>query len=330
MKGRSLFTGFFIVSRKRHTIMVSNAHPSPGGSAGLGIDLHPYYENLAPSPTLAINERVNALWAQGRIVHHLGFGESRFPVHPKLVEALERHGLAKSYLAAQGLPALREVVASYYADQLGQSFSAEQVIVGPGSKALIFALQMALSADLFLPSPSWVSYEPQAAMLGKRASYIPSRVEDDYALDLDALDAMVSKSTTMQRLLILNSPNNPTGCMLDDANLVELADFCRERNVLVLSDEIYFRVRHDRDHHSIATHYPEGTVVLGGLSKHLSIGGWRLGVALLPDHEAGRRLMAAVTAIASEIWSAVASPVQTPTNSCTAPLTTVLAEFCHR
>ena len=287
------------------------AESNAGGPAkDFHIDLNPYFSGLMPSPTLAVNERVAELRREGRTVYHLGFGESRFPVHSRLAAALQQHSMAKSYLAAQGLPELRETVARYYTTQLRQPFGADQVIVGPGSKALIFAVQMAMSADLFLPSPSWVSYEPQAQMLGKRVSYIPSRVENDHALDLDALDALLAGSSTPQRLLILNSPNNPTGMMLDEASLQALAGFCRERNVVVLSDEIYFRVRQDREHHSIARYYPEGTIILGGLSKHLSIGGWRLGVALVPDHDAGRRLLGAMTAIASEIWSAVASPVQ--------------------
>ena len=284
--------------------------PSSGGAGEVGFDLDPYYHGLAPSPTLHINEIVNRLWREGRIVYHLGFGESRFPVHPKLLAALEEHGRAKSYLAAQGLFELREAVAGYYTTELGQSFSSEQVIVGPGSKALIFALQMALAADLFLPSPAWVSYEPQGHMLGKDVHYVPSRAEDNYALDLDALGALIDASNANQHLLVLTSPNNPTGMMLDDTALADIAAFCRERNVIVLSDEIYFRVSHSRDHHSIVSHYPEGTIVMGGLSKHLSIGGWRVGVALLPDTPAGAELRKAMTAIASEVWSAVASPVQ--------------------
>ncbi len=278
--------------------------------ADRAIDLHAYYRDLEPSPTLRINEAVNRRWRNGEVVYHLGFGESRFPVHPLLLEALTEYGRAKSYLAAQGLPELLEAVAGYYTRHLDVPFAASQVVVGPGSKGLIFAVQMAMSAELFLPSPSWVSYAPQAEMIGKRVRYIPSRVEDDYRLDLEAFDRMLGDSGTEQKLLVINSPNNPTGIMLDEAFLAELAGFCRERNVIVMSDEIYFRVRGERPHRSIAGFYPEGTIVLGGLSKHLSIGGWRLGVALFPDTTGGQALVQAVTAIASEIWSAVAAPVQ--------------------
>lgn len=278
--------------------------------ADLDIDLHAYYRDLAPSPTLHINEAVNRRWRNGETVYHLGFGESRFPVHPLLLDALTEYGRAKSYLAARGLPRLLDAVAAYYTRHLGIPFSESQVVVGPGSKGLIFAMQMAMSAELYLPSPSWVSYAPQAEMLGKRVRYIPSRVEDDYRIDLQAFDRMLADAETRQKILVINSPNNPTGIMLGEDTLAELAEFCRARNVIVMSDEIYFRVRGERPHRSIASFYPEGTIVLGGLSKHLSVGGWRLGVALLPATPGGQSLLAAVTAIASEIWSAVAAPVQ--------------------
>lgn len=276
----------------------------------VAIELEPFFRDLPSSPTLQINETVRRLWQDGETVYHLGFGESRFPVHPRLLAGLGEHGRAKSYLPGRGLPALLDAVAAWYTRHLGIDFDPGQVVVGPGSKALIYAVQMAVSAELYLPSPSWVSYAPQAEMLGKRVRYIPSRVEDDHALDLDAFEQLLATATTRQRLLIINSPNNPTGGMLDPAELEALAGFCREHNVIVLSDEIYFRVCGDRKHESIAKWYPEGTIILGGLSKHLSIGGWRLGVALFPDTESGRDLLRTVVAIASETWSAVAAPVQ--------------------
>lgn len=264
----------------------------------------------APSPTLHINERVDALWRSGAQVFHLGFGESRFPVHPRLRDALVNAAAEKSYLPAKGLMALRRAVARNHAEQLGGAVDAERVMVGPGSKALIYALQMALAADLYLPAPAWVSYAEQARLLGKAVRFIPGRVEADYELELQALDAAISDSGR-QQLLIINSPNNPTGRIFTAESLRALADFCRARRMVVLSDEIYARVRQPgQSHHSLASYYPEGTFVVGGISKHLSLGGWRLGVLIAPDSDAGYRALAAMEAIASEIWSAVAAPVQ--------------------
>lgn len=273
--------------------------------------LSPSLQNLVPSPTLRMNERVNQLWAEGQQVFHLGFGESRFPVHPKLQSALAANAHQKSYLAGQGLAALREQIAAFYSQQLQRPVSAAQVIVGPGSKALIYALQMALDGDLILPTPSWVSYAPQAELLGKRVHFVPATPEDGYALRLEALAATVAGAAAGQKILLLNSPNNPTGRMLDAPFLVELAALCRREQVVVLSDEIYGLVPHGhKPHVSLAQFYPEGTVVLSGLSKHLSLGGWRLGVALVPEGENGRFLLQQLRAIASEIWSTPTAPVQ--------------------
>lgn len=269
------------------------------------------FADLAPSSTLYINETVNAMWSKGQTVYHMGFGESRFAVHPKLKTALVQYSNKKSYLPARGLPKLCETVASYYSDKLNQAFTEKQVIIGPGSKAIIYGLQMVLDADVFLPTPSWVSYGPQAQLLGKQYHYIPSDVQKNHHFDLAAFDALIKASTKACKLLIINSPNNPTGQMFDDSFLQTLANYCRQQGIWVLSDEIYFEVCHGSiPHVSIAKYYPEATFVLGGLSKHLSIGGWRLGVGLMPDTDLGRQVMQKLVVLASEVWSGVSAPIQ--------------------
>ncbi len=278
---------------------------------GSDIKLNPTLLDRAPSSTLFINELVAGLWARGERVLHMGIGESRFGVHPKLQAALSSSAEQKSYSPARGLPNLCEIIAEYYTGKLALPVAPHQVIVGPGSKALIYALQLALDAELYLPTPSWVSYAPQAQLLNKSVFYIPSQVAEGYRFDLNEFDSLIRAAGNTQKLLVINSPNNPTGQMLDEQFLKELAEYCRKENVLVLSDEIYFLIRHgDVRHCSIAKYYPEGTFILGGLSKHLSIGGWRIGVAILPDTQGGERVMSALEVIASETWSCVASPVQ--------------------
>ncbi|MGK0375861.1 MAG: aspartate/methionine/tyrosine aminotransferase [Arenicella sp.] len=272
---------------------------------------NPAFDGLVPSSTLFINEAVNQLWQQGEQAFHMGFGESRFDVHPRLKSSLIDNANKKSYLPARGLPALIDSVASYYTSKLNTPFSSSQVIVGPGSKSLIFGLQMVMNADLFLPTPSWVSYAPQAQLLGNKVSYIRSSVEDNYQLDIDALDDLVKKSDNPCKLLIINSPNNPTGEVMSDDFLKKLADYCRANDIWVLSDEIYFQVCHGNvEHVSIAKYYPERTFVFGGLSKHLSIGGWRVGVALFPNTEIGKQLLQKMVVFASETWSGVSAPIQ--------------------
>lgn len=271
------------------------------------------------SPTLYINQRVKEMWAAGEQVYHLGFGESRFPVHPKVREALIAHADAKSYLPTAGIPELRAAIADFYTKQMGVDARADQVFVAPGSKALLYAFQVALAGETLLPTPSWVSYAPQAHLHNRPVRYIPAgpsrgagrRPDDDFRLNPDALRATLAESRHDQRILVLNSPSNPTGQMLDAALLEEIAHICRESNTLVLSDEIYALTAHGHQEHiSISRFYPEGTVVLGGLSKHLSLGGWRLGAAIVPPGETGQQLLQAVVRVGGEIWSCVTAPVQ--------------------
>ena len=175
-----------------------------------------FANRLEPSATLLINERVNQLWAEGETVYHLGFGESRMPVHPKLLKALRENAHQKSYLSGQGLAQLRTEIAGFYSRNLTLPTKASQVIVGPGSKALIYALQMVMDADLILPTPSWVSYGPQAELLGRPVRTIPGSMRDHYALTVDALDQTLSTGATDRpKILLLNSPNNPTGNRID-------------------------------------------------------------------------------------------------------------------
>ncbi|NND00109.1 MAG: pyridoxal phosphate-dependent aminotransferase, partial [Gammaproteobacteria bacterium] len=141
--------------------------------------------------------------------------------------------------------------------------------------------------------------------------YVPSSAADPYQLDIGELDKLVAASDNPVRMLLINSPNNPTGQMLSPDFLQELAAYCRANRIIVLSDEIYFQVSHGEvEHVSMANYYPEGCLVLGGLSKHLSIGGWRLGVALLPDSDFGKALISKLLIFASETWSGVSAPIQ--------------------
>lgn len=281
-------------------------------TADWALSLAPHIERrMELSPTLRINERVRAMWADGQEVYHLGFGESRFPVHPKLAQALRENVHHKSYVAAQGIPELREAVADFYTKHFHLPTTPDRVMVGPGSKALLYTLLTVLQGDLLLPTPSWVSYEPQARILGKPVRRIPAIPQEDHALKIDALRHTVATSEQEQHILLLNSPNNPTGQMMGADLVNQLARFCRQEQVTVISDEIYGLAGHgDVLHHSMARAFPEGTVVLGSLSKHLSLGGWRLGVAVAPEGPAGQQLIQALRMVAGELWSCVAAPIQ--------------------
>lgn len=261
-----------------------------------------------PSATLLINERSIKLIAEGRKVFRLGFGQSPFPVPQVVVKSLQENAHHKDYLPVFGLPALRKSVASHAHSKIGLDVSADQVMIGPGSKELIFGVQLALDADLLLPSPSWVTYEPQANMLGKKVHWMDTLESENWVLSPSTLQTACQSVNSDCKLLILNYPNNPTGTTYTADDLQALVDVLRGNNIIVISDEIYAEVDHTGNHVSLSQFYPEGTIISAGLSKWCGAGGWRLGTFIFPKELAW--LQDAMRVIASETFSAVAAPIQ--------------------
>lgn len=271
-----------------------------------------FTNHFKDSPTLAINEQVKYLWSEGQDVLHLGFGESRFPVHQQLQTALQHNCHRKEYLPTHGLPQLRSAVAQFYEDTFHIPCVATQVTIAPGSKLLLYAVQMILDGVLLLPLPSWVSYQPQAKMLHKKSFWIKTDPKNDYQLSLNDLKKTwqsAQKKGHKRGLLLLNSPNNPSGTMIDVSVLSEIAAYCRQEGIIVLSDEIYGMVTFDENkQRSIAEFYPEGTIIFSGVSKNLSLGGWRMGYAIVPKNMP--EVTKTLGTVASETWSSVAAPIQ--------------------
>jgi aspartate/methionine/tyrosine aminotransferase len=254
------------------------------------------------------------MWASGKNVYHLAFGESRFPIHPKIAAALAANAHRRSYTSALGISELRHAIAEHYRRRFQLDVSAEQVVVGPGSKSLIYAALMALGEEVIIPQPSWVSYGPQAHILGKPVTFIPTRPQVNFELELDVLESRIHESRQNwgnPEVFIVNSPKNPTGTMMRPEKVEALAGFAREHELMVLSDEIYALTAFSKiPHVSISKFYPEGTVVFGGLSKSLPLGGWRIGTAILPRENGGKALGQALENIASNIWTCTSAPVQ--------------------
>ncbi|HLV99243.1 MAG TPA: aminotransferase class I/II-fold pyridoxal phosphate-dependent enzyme [Ktedonobacterales bacterium] len=278
------------------------------------LSLAPTSGGRAASPTLAINETIAARRAAGRRVIHLGFGEASFPLHPILRAALADHATKTSYAPVLGIPALRQAIAGYLSRTRGLHLSAAQIAVGPGSKPLLYALMQVLAGDLLLPAPSWVSYAPHARLAGRRVIAVETDAGDHHRLAPQTLSATLERARSDgadPRILLVNSPSNPTGGMFERADVEAIALWAREQGITIISDEIYAELAHGwRAHVSPAAFYPEGTIVTGGLSKAFSAGGWRLGYAALPATDAGEQVMAALRALASEIWSSTPTPVQ--------------------
>ncbi|MEE8120608.1 MAG: aminotransferase class I/II-fold pyridoxal phosphate-dependent enzyme [Anaerolineales bacterium] len=263
------------------------------------------------SPTLEINERVRSAREQGKEVLHMGFGQSPFPAHPLIQEALADSADKNMYLPSAGLPELRELSRHYLSEKFGFDANDFKTIVGPGSKELIYDIQLAVEGDLLLPVPSWVSYAPQAVLIDDPIIKIPTTITDNYHITAESLEEtiVVSRQKGMNpRKLILNYPNNPSGLTMAPDRLEQIAHVCRKQGILVISDEIYGLVNYKQNHTSIAKFYTEGTIVTSGLSKHLSLGGYRLGVAFVP--KALNSIFEAMVGIASETWSTVSAPIQ--------------------
>lgn len=263
---------------------------------------------IQPSATLRINELSNQLRSEGRDIIKLGLGQSPFPVPARVVTALQEHAHEKDYLPVKGLKSLREAIAGYINRSERMRCSWEDVLIGPGSKELLFILQLAYYGDLLIPRPSWVSYAPQARIIGRSVHWLPTHAENNWQLTAEELDIICRDDPSRPRILILNYPSNPTGCTYTDDQLLAIANVARKYRLILLSDEIYGEVHFEGAHKSIARYYPEGTIISTGLSKWAGAGGWRLGTFIFPKEL--RPLQDAMAIIASETYTATSAPIQ--------------------
>lgn len=279
---------------------------NPDRSVSLNLNIR----GMHPSATLAIKEQCRRLRSEGRHVYDFGLGQSPFPVPAPMVEALRLAAPEKDYLPVKGLPALREAVAGYHRRRDQIDTHPDRVLIGPGSKELMFLLQICYYGEIILPTPCWVSYLPQARIIGRRDSMIHTRPEADWQLSAEQLCQSLElvHDDHRPRLLVLNYPSNPTGDTYCIDELRQLAEVCRRFGLIVLSDEIYGELHHTGEHVSIARFYPEGTILSSGISKWCGAGGWRLGTFSFPPEL--EWLCDAMAAVASETYTSVSAPIQ--------------------
>ncbi|MFI6767497.1 pyridoxal phosphate-dependent aminotransferase [Streptomyces sp. NPDC050355] len=268
-----------------------------------------------PSPNLALNQLVDRRRAEGASLVHLAFGEARLPVLPQLAEQLALGAARACYGPVAGAEGVRDAVAGYFTRRRLPT-EADRVIVAPGSKPLLMALQLVIPGDVLLPRPAWNTYAPQARYAGKKVYGVPIPAECGGVPAPGALRETIRRARAAgadPRLLVLTLPDNPTGTLAPPALIRELCALARAEDLLIISDEIYRDIVHDPESTpflSPAEAAPERTVVTSGLSKTLGLGGWRIGVARFPVGETGALLRDAVTAAASELWSTLAGPMQ--------------------
>jgi aspartate aminotransferase len=270
--------------------------------------LSPAASELAGSIATAMAARADALLAAGRDVARLDLGRSPFPVPPAMIEALRAAAGERDYLPVEGLPALRRAIADFTERRLGIDRTADDVLVGPGSRELLFLLFTVWGGEIVIPSPAWAAHATQAQVLGRTVHRLDTRAEDGWLITPAALDRTLSSMAGPARLLVLNTPSNPTGLAYRADELKELAAIARRHRAIVLADEIYAELHHKGAHASIARWYPEGTIVGGGLSKWTGAGGWRLGSLVFPEEL--RPILEAIARIATETYTSTSAPVQ--------------------
>src|SRR5579859_3467618 len=272
------------------------------------LDLASAAQNLPISATLAMNELAEekAKEAKGKLLH-MGFGEAYLPLHPQLKAALSDAASYTRYAPVLGMPELRTAISGFLSRTRKREFNARQIVVGPGCKAILYALYHILEGDALIPAPSWVSYAPAARLAGKKVFYVQTDQEDHHSLTEENLTKALEnakKDGADPRILIINSPHCPVGTMFAPENVKAIAEWAKKHNFTLISDEIYAELAFGwRKHVSATAYYPEGTIITGGISKTLSAGGWRLGYAAFPDTSSGIEAVQAMRALGSEIWA---------------------------
>jgi aspartate aminotransferase len=266
------------------------------------------------SATLAANEAIAARRSRGEPVLPMGFGEAGLPAHPALRAALAAATASNGYGPVAGLAGLRSAAAGYW-QRRGLPTSPASVVCGPGSKALLFGLLLAAGADVAVPRPSWVSYAAQASMIGCRPHFVPAPPGEGGICDPGALRSELAAARAAGRQIrsaIVTLPDNPTGLLARPATVQAFCEVAAEHDLIIISDEIYRDLVHDLATPilSPAAVAPERTVLTTALSKSFALGGWRIGVARLPEGPLGSWLRGQLVGIGSEIWSAPAVPIQ--------------------
>jgi aspartate/methionine/tyrosine aminotransferase len=243
-------------------------------------------DRLGTETAFEVLAKAKALEAQGRDIVHLEIGEPDFDTPDNIRKAAEKaiwQGYTH-YGPSAGLMEVRQAVCEYFAKDRGVQYEPDQIVLTPGGKPIIFLPILALvdhGDEVIYPNPGYPIYESAIEFAGGKAVPLVYREERDFRFDMAELEQKISPKTKM---LILNSPANPTGGVLEESDLRRIAELCVKNDVIVLSDEVYCKIIYEGKHHSIAT-YPgmkERTILMDAHSKTYAMTGWRLGFAAMP------------------------------------------------
>ncbi len=243
-------------------------------------------ERIKPSATLAVNTKAQELRAQGREIISLAVGQPDFDTPAHVVEAAKAaldEGFTR-YTAVPGIPELREAVAGYYGRFYDAPARAEEAIVCNGGKQVLYNLLMALlnpGDEVLIPGPYWVSYPAMVQLAEGVSVIVPTTADNGFLLSVADLEA---KRTSRTRVLILNSPSNPTGCCYTQDQLNGIADWALKNDVFIISDEVYDRLVYapatPASMAGFRAAHPEHCALVGALSKSFCMTGWRVGWAV--------------------------------------------------
>ncbi len=263
-------------------------------------------KKLKPSATLAINEESNRLIKEGKKVYKFGFGQSPFPIPESIINSLKDNAYKNKYLPMQGLEELRSAVAEHLNKINKNNFTTNDIVIGPGTKELMFLLQIAFDGEIILPAPSWVSYQPQAIIGNNKVNWLETSKDNNWFPTANQLENKIKSIKNKNILLFINSPNNPSGSICK--NLEEIGKVAKKNKLIILSDEIYSNLTFNNEYKSISNFYPEGTIVSTGLSKWCGAGGWRLGFFAIPQQL--KELKESLKIMCSESFTSVSAPIQ--------------------
>ncbi|MDO4246512.1 MAG: pyridoxal phosphate-dependent aminotransferase [Deinococcus sp.] len=261
-------------------------------------------QSLKPSATVAVTSRALELQRQGRKVISLSVGEPDFDTPPHIkraaIKAIEA-GKTK-YTPVSGIPELREAISAKFRRENGLDYAPDAVTVTSGGKQALFNAFFALldpGDEVLIPAPYWVSYPEMVALTGAVPVAVPTSAQGGFLLDPDVLAAHITPRT---RMVVLNSPGNPTGAVFPPETLRAVAALAQKHNLTIVTDEMYEHLVYDAEQVSIGTFAPEHTLTINGASKAYAMTGWRIGYAGGPKH-----VIAAMNTIQSQSTSNASS-----------------------
>jgi aspartate/methionine/tyrosine aminotransferase len=289
--------------------------------------------HIGQETAFAVLVRARALEATGRSVVHLEIGEPDFDTPAHIVQAGQQALEAgfTHYGPGAGMPELRQAVSRYLQKWRGIDVDPMRIVITPGGKPVMFYAILALinpGDEVLVPDPGFPIYESMARFVGGTAVSMPLHEDRSFRFDPDEFRSLVTDRT---RLIIINSPHNPTGSILTRSDLEAIADVARERNIVVMADEMYARILYRGEHFSIATlpDMLDRTILLDGWSKTWAMTGWRLGFGVYPAElipHVERLISNSVSCTATFSQEAAIAALEGPQE----PVDEMVAEFCRR